>query len=398
MSSQVGANRETSSVSGREVPARSAERILVVDDEENIRSTLTEFFAMLGYETETAEDGTRALDVLGRRSYDLLLVDLRMPGLDGISVIEWIRETQPNLPVIVMTGHATVETTIRALRLGAYDYILKPFTLDEMERTVGNCLEKRRLEMRNTELSEMNERLREIEALKDNLLATVSHEFRTPLTAIRGFLALIDGPGAAEPSEHRAHALDAIRENVNRLDTMIANLLLMMESQDGAYAPILEPMPLGAFLDEFVHLRRHARLRTDFQLDVDATARAREVLIDRNRFPLVLTNLLDNAYKFTRDPVQAEVIVRARCDTSETHLEVHDSGIGIADTLGDEVFERFTQADMTSTREYQGVGMGLAVVRSIVQAHNGVVRLVPPVLGGTSIRVVLPVPAREPGR
>jgi signal transduction histidine kinase len=387
-----------SSVSGREVPARSAERILVVDDEENIRSTLTEFFAMLGYETETAEDGTRALDVLGRRSYDLLLVDLRMPGLDGISVIEWIRETQPNLPVIVMTGHATVETTIRALRLGAYDYILKPFTLDEMERTVGNCLEKRRLEMRNTELSEMNERLREIEALKDNLLATVSHEFRTPLTAIRGFLALIDGPGAAESAEHQAHALDAIRENVNRLDTMIANLLLMMESQDGAYAPILEPMPLGAFLDEFVHLRRHARLRTDFQLDVDATARAREVLIDRNRFPLVLTNLLDNAYKFTRDPVRAEVIVRVRCDASETHLEVHDNGIGIADTLGDQVFERFTQADMTSTREYQGVGMGLAVVRSIVQAHNGVVRLVPPVLGGTSIRVVLPVPAREPGR
>jgi two-component system OmpR family sensor kinase len=157
-------------------------------------------------------------------------------------------------------------------------------------------------------------------------------------------------------------------------------------------------MPLGSFLDEFVHLRGQAKLRTDFQVEIEDAVRAREVLIDRNRFPLVLTNLLDNAYKFTRDPGRAEVILRARGDAGETHIEVHDNGIGIADTLGDQVFERFTQADMTSTREYQGVGMGLAVVRSIVHAHNGAVKLMPPVLGGTSVRVVLPVPAREPGR
>jgi DNA-binding NtrC family response regulator len=124
---------------------RVRERVLVIDDETNIRSTLAEFMALSGYEVDTAQDGRHGMDLLGGREYDLVLLDLRMPGMDGIAVTEWIRETHPDVPVIVMTGHATVESSIRALRLGAYDYVQKPFTLDEIERTIGNCLEKRRL-------------------------------------------------------------------------------------------------------------------------------------------------------------------------------------------------------------------------------------------------------------
>jgi signal transduction histidine kinase len=125
-------------------------------------------------------------------------------------------------------------------------------------------------------------------------------------------------------------------------------------------------------------------------LDVPDDVADTEVLLDRMRFPLALANLIDNAFKFYRTPGDAEVILRARAETHHLLLEVHDNGIGIADSLGDRVFERFTQGDMSATRRFQGVGLGLAVVQVITAAHDGKVRLVPPVLGGASVRITLP--------
>jgi signal transduction histidine kinase len=379
-------------------PARMLERVLIIDDETNIRSTLGDFMMLSGYEADTAPDGPRGMDLLGSKSYDLVLLDLHMPGMDGIAVTEWIRETHPEIPVIVMTGHATVESSIRALRLGAYDYIQKPFTLDEIERTIGNCLEKQRLQKRNTELTILNERLREIERIKDDLLATVSHEFRTPLTAIHGFLSLLETGGTANFTAHQRQGLDAIWDNVNRLDAMIANLLVLVESQDRSYPPILELTSLGQFFEEYRQLRTQSRLRTDYRLEIDASSSAQSVLLDRRRFPLVLNNLLDNAFKFCRDPEAAQVLVRVKKEKDLVSIEVSDAGIGIPETLADRVFERFTQIDMTSTREFQGAGLGLSVVHSIVTAHNGMVKIVPPVLGGTTIRVTLPTPPSAASR
>lgn len=370
------------------------ERILVIDDEQNIRATLEEFLNLSGFEVDSAENGAEGLDLLGRNEYDLVVSDVRMPGVDGIAVIEWMKETCPGVPVIIMSGHATVESTLRALRLGAYDYLLKPFTLDEMQRTIGNCLEKRRLERKNVELEQTNERLREIERIKDDLLSTLSHEFRTPLTAMKGFLMLMAHQGEDNLRPDQAHALDAIRANVRRLDMMIGNLLTLTESQDGAYQPVLAPVALGEFLEEYLE-GRDASSRS-FRVETDPEAEAASVLLDCGRFPLVLDNLLDNAFKFERETGKADVRLRTHVRNGRIEMEIHDDGIGVADSLEDKLFERFSQADMTSTREHQGAGLGLAVVREIVQAHQGDVRMVPPALGGVSVRVSLPL-ASGPG-
>lgn len=368
-------------------PARR-ERILVIDDEENIRSTIEEFLSLNGYQVETAPSGKDGLDLLGRNSYDLVVSDLHMPDVDGLAVIEWIRETQPTLPVLVMTGHATVENTIRALRLGAYDYLLKPFRLDEIERTIENCLEKQRLERRNTELAAMNERLREIEHIKDDLLATVSHEFRTPLTGLRGFLGILRAEGVDNLRPHQLHAVDAISENVRRLDEMIANLLALVEIQDGSSPPIREPIALGAFVREILAATDLVRGRGQLRVEIEPDEN--EVLVDRQRFPLVVTNLLDNAFKFARETGEADVLVRVRHERSSSRMEIHDAGIGIPPALRETIFDRFMQGDMSSTREHQGAGLGLAVVRSLIKAHGGTVQLLPPLLGGASFGVTLP--------
>ncbi|MBZ0269132.1 response regulator [bacterium] len=365
-------------------------KILVIDDEENIRATLEEFLTLTGYRVTTAANGAEGLDRLGAASFDLVLSDLKMPGVDGIAVIEWVKETQPDLPVVVMTGFATVDSTIRALRLGAEDYLLKPFSLDEIERTIESCLEKRRLREENTELTAANERLREIERIKDDLLATVSHEFRTPLTAMKGFLSLMRLTDQDNLRSDQLHALQALNDNAERLDLMICNLLTLVEAQDGAYRPILEPSKIGPFLTEVVETLAETHELGAMEVDVPEDVAETEVLLDRIRFPLALSNLIDNAFKFYATPGETEVILRARVEERHVVLEVHDNGIGIADSLGERVFERFMQGDMSATREFQGVGLGLAVVQVIVAAHNGKVRLVPPVLGGASVRITLP--------
>jgi signal transduction histidine kinase len=373
-----------------ELPAaRPRERILIIDDEEHIRSTLGEFISQNGYAVETAGDGARGIELLARGSYDLVLCDLRMPGVDGTAVLEEASATQPATPVIVMTGHATIESAIHALRSGAYDYLRKPFALSEIERTIENCFERKRLEERNVELTRTNARLREIERIKDDLLSTVSHEFRTPLAAITGFLTMMDMQGVGNLRPDQTQAIEAIRANVGRLDTMIGNLLTLTESHDGGYHAVLEEVSVAAFLDEYLRSWRENR-RGDFSVEIDEAAASATVKLDRARFPLVLSNLLDNAFKFTRGPGPGKVLFRVRRAENRIRFEVHDDGVGIAPTLGDRLFERFTQGDMSSTREYSGVGLGLAVVREVVRAHSGTVSVEPPELGGASLRVTLP--------
>ena len=373
------------------VDARTIERILVVDDEENMRETLSEFLRMLGYEVDVASDGSSGIEQLGRQEYDLVLTDLKMPGMDGIALTEWMRETHPDMPVILMTGYATVDTTIRALRLGASDYVLKPFTLDEMHHAVGGCLERRRLQRRNTELTAMNDRLLEIERIKDDLLATVSHEFRTPLTSMKGFLMLLDQFGLDNLRPDQAQAIDAIRVNVDRLDVMIGNLLMLVECQDGAYKPILEPVDVADFLNEYVRTLEVARLGRNAAVEIDASVRGTRVLLDTVRFPLVLANLLDNAWKFAREATEPKVLIRLRREGDQVGLEVHDDGIGVAESLGDRIFDRFAQADMTSTRERSGAGLGLALVRDLVVLMDGDVAVKSDAGRGTSVTFQLPV-------
>ena len=372
-------------------PGAPRERILVIDDDENIRATIEEFLSLAGYRVEGAGGGREALDRLGTASYDLVISDLQMPDMDGLAVIGWIRETHPSLPVLVMTGHATVESSVQALRLGAYDYLLKPFRLDEVERTIENCLERRRLERRNLELVATNEWLHEVERIKDDLLAVVSHEFRTPLTGMKGFLRILRQGGMDKLGPDQVQAIEAIDDNVRRLDEMIANLLALVEAQGAAALPIREPARLGELVRDVLASVDLVRGRGRLEIDIAENARSAEVLVDRQRFPLVVTNLVDNAFKFVHEPGSAEVVVRVWRDDASVHLEVHDDGIGIPELLGEALFERFTQADMSSTREYQGAGLGLAVVREIVSAHGGQFRLVAPLLRGTSVRVTLPV-------
>src|SRR3712207_2611384 len=181
-------------------------RLLVVDDEESVAVTVSEVLRLEGFEVDTARSGAEAAGRLSAASYDLVLTDLHMEGGDGISVLEEVLRHSPLTISIVLTGFASVESAIAALRKGAYDYLVKPCIIEEMRLTVRRGLEHRRLMLaeqrarralerlnreleqrvreRTAELQRLNDNLSEANRAKDIFLATLSHELRTPLTPV----------------------------------------------------------------------------------------------------------------------------------------------------------------------------------------------------------------------
>jgi signal transduction histidine kinase len=374
--------------------AATTARLLVVDDEENIVLTISEVLRLEGYEVDVASSGREAACLLEDNDYDLILTDLHMDDGDGLSLLEDVRTRSPLTITIVLTGFAALETAIAALRHGAYDYLAKPCIIDELKYTVSRGIEHRRLmlaerearerleelnrelehrvEERTAELQRVNDELSEANRTKDLFLATLSHELRTPLTPVLGWVNLLRTGGQGLDSAMLGQGLEAIERNARLQARLVDDLLDISRIVSGKIRIEWEPVNLCAVVESAIETVRP-----------DATARNIELAVELPECPLIVQgapvrlqqivwNLLSNAVKFT--PRAGRVRVRAWRESSEAHVEVGDNGIGIAPEFLPYVFERFRQADGTTTRQYGGLGLGLAIVRALAELHGGNVR------------------------
>jgi len=364
--------------------------ILIVDDEEGVQASLVKAFSLEGYEAVGAGSGTQALSLLRRQAFDVLLTDLVMPDLDGLALMDRAQAIAPSILVIMMTGGATVETAVRALKGGAYDYVLKPFTLAEIFHTVRRGLELKHLKQQNLQLSEINRRLQEIDEIKSNLLSAITHEFRTPLTVMHGWLDLLLGGNFGSLSGQQRDGVSVVRGSAVRLGRLIANLLAFVESDRGQVTRERVPVSL-----EDVLRRAAADLEPDceergVQLRWEMSHELPTILADGERLRLVFFNLLENAIKFNEPGGQ--VVVQAKEDSASAE-------VAITNTLGDlpaegttRLGQPFTQGDMSATRPAGGLGLGLALARSILEAHGGKLTFRSGERKGATVRVRLPLP------
>ena len=367
--------------------------ILIVDDEEGLLASLLMAFALRGYQATGAGSGVEALALLERAPFDVLLADVRLPDIDGIRLMHRVRAHAPATVVILMTGGATVESAVHALRGGAYDYILKPFSLEDILHTVERGLEQQRLRRENLELGELNRRLQDLDRIKSNLLAAITHEFRTPLTIIQGWLDLLLSRQLGELSLRQRESLGAAREGALRLGRLIANLLVCVESAPAGETGRRSLVRIDEVLEEVIaDLESEGGERSVRICRPGAPVRA-IVQGDTDRLRLLFFNLVENAIKFNQPGGE----VRVSASAEEGWLEVT-----ITNTRGEMPAERlqqllrpFTQGDMSATRTARGLGLGLAAVRTILDAHAGHLSLESDCGAGTTVRVRLPVSAGE---
>jgi signal transduction histidine kinase len=370
--------------------------ILIVDDEEGLQVSLVTAFAKQGYHAVGAGSGEEGLERLNQDAFDILLTDLVMPGMDGISLMEQALRRCPNLVVILMTGGATVESAVRALKAGAHDYILKPFTLAEIFHVAERGLEQLRLRRENLQLEEINRRLQEVDQLKSNLLSAMTHEFRTPLTIMHGWLDLLLGNQFGRLTGQQHESLRAVRRSAVRLDRLISNLLTYVEYERGQVPGECLAVSLSDLLREAADELGPDCAERRVVLEIEVEGVLPILRADGERLRRLFFNLMENAVKFNEPGGQ--VRVRARGEDGWVEVSISNTcGVFPAEQIP-RLLQPFTQGDMSIRRAAGGLGIGLAVVRAILEAHGGRLAVESDPERGTTVRVRLPTPGRKEDR
>jgi signal transduction histidine kinase len=383
--------------------------LLVVDDEESVAVTLGAILEMDGYQVAIATSGADAIRKLHESEFDLVLTDLRLDDADGLSIVAEVCRVQPDTVCIILTGFASLESAIKALREGAYDYLIKPCDVEELRVVVARGIERRQLGVQlktrlgelqaanstiqriNDELQERIDRataelqrnvdeLRELDRLKSRFLSMASHELKTPLTSISGLSQVLlrrmrrrleDGPPATEQwmEEQLGHIerLELLNSQTARLGRLIDELLDVSRIESGKLDFHWAPIDLSALVQEVANRLRLTTMSHTIVVDLDGITDP--VVGDRDHLEQVLDNLVSNAIKFS--PPGGTIRVSLRDALSEVVLSVADAGTGIPAGQLDAIFGLFYQAEDPVSRRGGGMGLGLYISREIVTRHGG---------------------------
>jgi signal transduction histidine kinase len=371
--------------------------VLVVDDEESVATTIQAILQLDGHEVVAVTTGAEAMRILGQRQFDVVLTDLRLTDVDGIEVLKEVQRTAPESAAIMLTGYASLESAIAALRTGAYDYLMKPSDVEELRATVNRAIERRMLRRRLVELEE-------VDRLKTQFLSMASHELRTPLTAVSGFIQVArrrltrasDRPPVdwKEEATRAAETLELAQRQARRLARLVDELLDVSRLQLGRVPMTRTDIDLVTSLREVVERLR--LLNTTHTFEFSDQAKSAHVLADRDRIDQVFENLITNAVKYSPGGGTVAVVIRREGD--DIHVSVTDRGIGISPEEIDQVFNLFYRSPDPRAGHVGGLGLGLYISREIVNRHGG--KLWAESSGdGSTFHVTLPVsaPAAKPG-
>src|SRR5262245_3166021 len=394
--------------------------LLVVDDEENVAFTVSEVLRREGLQVETVLTGQAAIERLQEKEFDLVVTDLHMESVDGLSVLSELHTCQLLTRGIVLTSFASRESAVASLRQGAYDYLIKPCIIEDLILTIKRGLEhrrlllaeqegKRRLEGINAELERRveeqtrqlrlaNEELLRNSAAKDVFLATLSHELRTPLTPIVGWArVLMSSPTAVMLDK----GLRAIERNALHQARLIEDLLDVSRIITGKISFAPEIVDVRQSLEAAVDTMREKAAQKGIHLSCELPHEPVNVLGVSIRLEQICWNLISNSIKFTESG--GHVGVKLDTIDSTARIVVTDTGIGISADFLPHVFERFKQAEWFERCKHDGLGLGLSIVEGLVELHRGHASVQSQGIGkGTTftIRIPLSVPraaAAPPG-
>jgi signal transduction histidine kinase len=349
--------------------------ILVVDDEMGPRESLKMILHPY-YNVHTAERGAQAVEMLKQIPVDLVTVDLKMPGLSGINVLEKVKQYDPDIEAIIITGYGSLDTAIEGLRLGAFDYISKPFDVNHILALVRRGLDRRNAKAR----------LRQV---KSDFLSNVSHELRTPLSVVVGFVYLLLNQVIGKLSEEQQKVLETVYRNSEELLELIDNVLWMTSLNAGETSATIEKFDARDVVNETA--KRYEKTIRDkgLKLNVQLPDSDISIISDRAKVERIFQNVFNNAVKFTSE---GEVTVKAQLtvDRKSVEFEITDTGTGIEESKIDSIFEPFHQADNSTQRAYSGLGLGLTVARRMAELIGGKLEVSSQPNVGTRVTMIFP--------
>jgi signal transduction histidine kinase len=343
-------------------------RLLIVDDDAAQMQALANTLQLEGYAPSACSSAAKALEALRQDSFELVLTDLTMPQMNGIEFLEAARHIDPQIIGIVMTGHGSIDTAVAAMRAGALDYILKPFTLTMIRPVLERALTVRRLQVENLQLRQAQEehtrQLKEANTELEAFSHSVSHDLRAPLRAVHAFTRMLaDEYGAALDDKGRGY-IDRVVGSTERMENLIEDMLRL------SHVNAMELRRIRVDLSQMARaiVEDLASREADRRVEAQITSGLR-CDADPRLLRIALENLIGNAWKFTRKVARARIEFGAVLRDGVQEYFVRDNGAGFNAEFAKDMFAPFRRLHTAS--EFPGTGVGLSIVQRVIRRHGG---------------------------
>jgi two-component system sensor histidine kinase/response regulator len=366
-------------------------KVLVADDEPGIRHSIKRALKnytfempvlerVVSFEVQDVDSGEAALELLEKEPQDLLLLDYKMGGMTGLEVLERVHKQPHEMLALMVTAFATIETAVRATKSGAFDFIAKPFTPEELRDTVrkaaGHLIARRRAR----ELADEKRRVR------FDFIRVLGHELKAPLGAIESFLRILEDHAAGDDLTSYDEIVKRCLRRALGMRKLISDLLDMTRIESGEKQRELGEQDLVAIAKETIETHSASAAERRIKLQLDAPARIM-MQGDPSELEIVLGNLVSNAIKYNKD--DGTVDVRLREDEDRVRLDVTDTGIGMKPEDAARLFGDFVRIKNKDTRNILGSGLGLSIVKKIATLYGGDVSVQSSEGEGSTFTVVL---------
>jgi len=348
--------------------------ILVIDDEERIARSLQSLLLEEGYDAQIATGGNEGLEMLKARSYHVVVTDLRMPQVDGFKIMDYLSKESPNTAIIVITGHASMESAIEAIHQRVVDYLTKPFEFDHLLASIEKVFAQL-----------------EAENLREDMQRMITHDIKVPLNSIIGFAQFIVDGTVGDACDKTKDFARKISDNAQRITALLDNYLTQSRAESGKLEITKYLFNLNDTIEEsyrvikFEFEKKHITVHTEMDENVGL------IVGDENLMYRSISNLISNAAKYTPDG--GEVFIRTKAGRSKDNdegvfFEIENNGPGMTDEEQKKVFMKYQR--VSTAMDNPGAGIGLFVVSQVSKAHGGFAECKSSPEGPTKFTIFIP--------
>ena len=356
-------------------------KIVIIDDEEVVLDSCTLILEGGDYSVTTASNGALGLKLVEENQPDLVFVDLKMPGIPGIEVLEKITESNPTIVSIVITGYATVTSAVEAMKIGAYDFLPKPFTPDEFRLITKRGLERRKLMLETIALR------KEKEMLRENFAAIVSHELKSPLGAIQQNLFALSTELSGVISENQQARFERMKVRIDDLLKLINSWLRVMSIDIAKISENFSPISITSVITKSIEIIEPQAIRKDVQIITSIDESMKPIEGEEVSFQEALVNIFGNAIKYSYPG--GKVTIKAQQVDENILITISDTGVGIPKEELPYVLVDFFRG-ISGMEIEDSHGLGLTISRRIIEAHKGTISVESKQGEGTTFYINVP--------
>ena len=367
-------------------------KVLVVDDEPGIRMGILRILRnftvdypfmddIYNFECIEAETGEIAIGILDSQEIDIVLLDNKLPGIEGIEVLDYIKKQKIKSMVMMITSYASLDLAVKATERGAYNFVPKPFTPEELRSAMRNLVKK-------LFLQRMTENMRDAgKKIRFQFLSVLSHELKSPINAIEGYLNIMRDKQAGDKIDNYRTMIDRSLERIKGMRSLIFDMLDLTRIESGkktrnlSKVDLCEVAKLAIDTSELMAIQKNIKINTNFPQEAILEA-------DHSEIEIIFNNLVSNAIKYNVENGKVNISIK---DTPENiSIVVEDTGIGMTKEESEKLFQEFVRIKNEKTKNITGSGLGLSITKKIVGLYKGTIETDSEAGKGTRFIIKLP--------